>query len=75
MSTGGLEQAAWSPCIFVYLGVFGSDGQKMKPFWFDPKRKIDQEYYMEIMEDTVLPWINSTYGEANVAYVWQQDGR
>ena len=46
----------------------------MDPFWFDPKRKIDQEYYMEVLEQTVLPWIKSNYESKGIPYVWQQDG-
>ena len=45
----------------------------MDPFWFDPKRSIDQEYYIEVMETVVLPWIKANYPEGT-PYVWQQDG-
>ena len=49
------------PAAAMQLGVVGSDGNKMDPFLFDPKRSIDQDYYLEVMETTVLPWIKSNY--------------
>ena len=61
-----------SGLILLHLGVFGSDGQKMDPFWFDPKRTIDQVYYIEVLQNTVLPWIKSTYEARGIPYVWQQ---
>ena len=57
----------------MMLGVITSRGDAMPPYWLDPDRTIDTEYYLEIMTHTVLPWINSTYG-ADVNWVWQQDG-
>ena len=58
----------------MMLGVVASDGNKMDPFWFDPKRSIDQDYYLEVMETTVLPWIKSNYTDRGIPYCWQQDG-
>ena len=46
----------------------------MDLFWFDPKRTIDQEYYIEVLEFTVKPWIKANYEDLGIQYVWQQDG-
>ena len=60
-----------NPDSCMMLGVITSRGDAMPPLWLD--RNVDTEYYLEIMTQTVLPWIHSTYGP-DVNWVWQQDG-
>ena len=57
------------------LGVVGSDGQRMPPYFFEKKSDgsgINQETYIDVLEKHVLPWIKATYEDKNIAYVWQQ---
>ena len=53
----------------------GSDGRQMPLHWFEkkPGRKgVDQDHYLEVMETVVLPWIQATYGDRDVAWCFQQ---
>ena len=57
------------------LGVVGSDGQRMPPHFFEKRSDgggINQEVYMQVLEEVVLPWIKTTYEDKNIAYVFQQ---
>ena len=57
------------------LGVVGSDGQRMPPHFFEKRSDrggINQEVYLNVFEEVVLPWIKATYEEKNIAYVFQQ---
>lgn len=56
----------------MVLGVFGSDGKKMPPFFFQPDEKIGTMGYYKVLRWTVLPWLKANYPLGN--YVWQQDG-
>ena len=59
----------------MMLGVVGSDGQKMPPYFFEKKSGgggINQEVYIKALEDAVLPWIKATYEDKNICYVFQQ---
>ena len=66
-----------NPQSAMCLGVVGSDGSAMPLHWFEKKpgkKGVDSEHYLEVMEQVVLPWIEATYGERDICYVWQQDG-
>ncbi|QQP37277.1 Uncharacterized protein FKW44_017492 [Caligus rogercresseyi] len=54
------------------LGVVASDGQKMPPYFFKPREKVDTAAYYKVLRYTVLPWLKSTYPSGN--YTWTQDG-
>ena len=59
------------------LGVVALDGSKMPLYWFKMKpgqKGINQEHYIEVMSEVVLPWLQETFGDRDVAYCWQQDG-
>ena len=48
----------------MMLGVVGADGKKMPPFFFEKrsdKGGIDQDIYIQVMKDHVLPWIQENY--------------
>ena len=48
----------------MMLGVVGADGTKMPPYFFkkrSDKGGIDQDTYIQVMKDHVLPWIQATY--------------
>ena len=59
------------------LGVVGSDGQKMPLHWFtarEGQRGVNQKHYVEVLEEIVLPWIQSTYEDRDIVYCFQQVG-
>ena len=61
----------------MMLGVVGSDGSKMEPFFFEQKKEgggIDQSTYIHVMETKVYPWIKANYEDRDLAYLWTQDG-
>ena len=60
------------PAQVMVLGIPGSDGKKMPPFFFKPGERIGTEAYYKVLRYTVLPWIKATYPEGN--YAWTQDG-
>jgi len=60
------------PAQVMVLGVLGSDGNKMPPYFFKPNQKIGADVYYKVLRYTVLPWLKATYPDNN--YVWQQDG-
>jgi inhibitor of nuclear factor kappa-B kinase subunit alpha len=60
------------PAQVMVLGVLGSDGQKMPPYFFKAGEKIGTEAYYKVLRFTILPWLKASYPEGN--YVWQQDG-
>ena len=51
---------------------------KMPPYFFKKKSDggggINQDTYIKVMEEVVYPWIQRTYEELDIAYIWQQDG-
>ena len=55
----------------MMLGVVGSDGKKMPPFFFDQGLKINQKVYENVLKTVVKPWLDATY--PHTAYVFQQD--
>ena len=61
----------------MMLGVVGSDGACMPPFFFEKNPEgggINQDTYLQAMEQHVYPWIQRTYEDLDVAYIFQQDG-
>ena len=60
------------PQQVMVLGVIGSDGQKMPPYFFNAGEKIGTDTYYKVLRYTVLPWLKAAYPGNN--YVWQQDG-
>lgn len=60
------------PAQVMVLGVLGSDGKKMPPYFFKQGEKIGSEVYYKVLRYVVLPWIKATYPDGN--YVWTQDG-
>ena len=59
------------PASVMMLGVVGSDGKKMPPYFFKSGLKINTEVYLNVMRRVVKPWIEATYPDGN--YIWQQD--
>lgn len=55
----------------MMLGMVGSDGKRMPPFWFKEGLKIMAEVYLEVLQDVVKPWLDSNYPNGN--YIFQQD--
>lgn len=60
------------PTQVMVLGILGSDGQRMPPYFFGPNEKINTECYYKVLRYTVLPWLKVKYPQGN--YVFQQDG-
>lgn len=56
----------------MMLGVVGSDGARMPPYWFPKGLRVGSKEYLEVLQTVVKPWLDATYPEGN--YVWQQDG-
>ena len=59
------------PQSVMMLGVVGSDGQKMPPYFFKEGLKINGEVYRWVLAHVVKPWLKKAYPKGN--YVWQQD--
>ena len=59
------------PAGVMVLGVVGSDGKKMPPYFFKEGLKINTKVYKWVMVHVVKPWLDETYPDGN--YVWQQD--
>lgn len=60
------------PAQVMVLGVLGSDGKKMPPYFFKPNEKVNTEVYYKVLRYHVLPWLKANYPKGN--YVWTQDG-
>ncbi len=60
------------PASAMMLGVICSDGKRMSPFWFPKGLRMGAKEYLEVMKNTVKPWLDTTYPDSN--YCWQQDG-
>ena len=54
------------PVSAMMLGVVGSDGKQMPPYWFPQGLKIGQNEYLEVLKTVVKPWIDANY--KNVDY-------
>ena len=59
------------PQSVMMLGVVGSDGQRMPPYFFKVGLKITGEVYRWVMAHVVKPWLDKAYPNGN--YIWQQD--
>ncbi len=53
------------------LGVVGSDGKAMPPYWFPSGLKVGTKVYLDVMENVMKPWLDETYPKDNC--MWQQD--
>ena len=60
------------PSQIMVLEVVASDGNTMKPHFFNPGEKVNAAVYVKVLKDVVMPWLHRTYPSGN--YVWQQDG-
>ena len=55
--------------------IFNFAGSKMPLHWIQMKkgkRGMNQDHYIEILEEVVLPWIRSTYDANDVIWCFQQ---
>ena len=59
------------PASVMMLGVVGSDGKKMDPYWFPKGIRVGTKEYLVSMKLVVEPWLRRNYPGGN--YVWQQD--
>ena len=59
------------PAGVMMLGVVGSDGQKMPPYFFKCGLKIGGPEYRWVLGHIVIPWIKATYPDKKVMF--QQD--
>ena len=53
------------PASAMMLGVVGSDGKRMPPFWFPKGLRVGTKEYLEVMEGTVKPWLDANYPDNN----------
>ena len=53
------------------LGVIGSNGNVMRPLFFEPKEKVGADRYCEILERVVIPWMKAEAGDNQ--FIFQQD--
>ncbi len=59
------------PASVMTLGVIGSSGSVMPPFFFDPKERVRADRYCQVLEDVVIPWMKAETGETE--FIFQQD--
>ncbi|QQP50280.1 Transposable element tcb2 transposase, partial [Caligus rogercresseyi] len=55
----------------MVLGVISSEGHVMPPHFFEPKQKVNQEVYLEVLSNVVKPWIDTV--ASGRKYTFQQD--
>ncbi|QQP35845.1 Transposable element tcb2 transposase [Caligus rogercresseyi] len=48
-----------NPAAVMVLGVISSEGHVMPPHFFEPKQKVNQEVYLEVLSNVVKPWIDT----------------
>ncbi|QQP54073.1 Transposable element tcb2 transposase [Caligus rogercresseyi] len=53
------------------VGVISSEGHVMPPHFFEPKQKVNQEVYLEVLSNVVKPWIDTV--ASGRKYTFQQD--
>ncbi|QQP32420.1 Uncharacterized protein FKW44_024726 [Caligus rogercresseyi] len=59
------------PASRMTLGVICSTGEVMLPFFFNPKERVNAEWYCEVMEEVVIPgWRIRPLGRE---FIFQQD--
>ena len=59
------------PATVMVFGVVSNEGDVMPPHIFAKGLKVNTKVYLEVMEQTVLPWITRIAGGR--PWVWQQD--
>ena len=59
------------PVGVMVLGAVTSAGHVMPPHFFGPGEKVDADAYLNALEHTVKPWIDTVTGGSD--YVFQQD--
>ena len=59
------------PATVMVFGVVSSEGDVMPPHIFETGLRVNTDVYLEVMEQTVLPWIKTVTGDR--PWVWQQD--
>lgn len=57
--------------VMVWAGATSS-GKKSPLFFIEEGVKVNQHVYLKLLEDQLVPWVNSTFGETGVTL--QQDG-
>ncbi|QQP57297.1 Transposable element tcb2 transposase, partial [Caligus rogercresseyi] len=55
----------------MVLGVISSEAHVMPPHFFEPKQKVNQEVYLEVLSNVVKPWIDTM--ASGRKYIFQQD--
>ncbi|QQP39317.1 Transposable element tcb2 transposase [Caligus rogercresseyi] len=55
----------------MVLGVISSEGHVMPPHFFEPKQKVNQEVYLEVLSNVVKPWIDTV--ASGRKYTFKQD--
>ncbi|QQP39260.1 Transposable element tcb2 transposase [Caligus rogercresseyi] len=60
-----------NPAAVMVLGVISSEGHVMPPHFFEPKQKVNQEVYLEVLSNVVKPWIDTV--ASGRKYTFQQD--
>ncbi|QQP57940.1 Transposable element tcb2 transposase [Caligus rogercresseyi] len=51
--------------------MVSSEGHVMPPHFFEPKQKVNQEVYLEVLSNVVKPWIDTV--ASGRKYTFQQD--
>ncbi|QQP41963.1 Transposable element tcb2 transposase [Caligus rogercresseyi] len=61
-----------NPAAVMVLGVISSEGHVMPPHFFEPKQKVNQEVYLEVLlSNVVKPWIDTV--ASGRKFTFQQD--
>lgn len=60
------------PASVMVFGLVASDGKRMPPVFIPSGVRINTEVYVNILQESVKPWIQANYPEGK--YVFQQDG-
>ena len=59
------------PATVMVFGVVSSEGHIMPPHIFEVGLRVNTDIYLQVMEQSVLPWIRGIVGDR--PWVWQQD--
>ncbi len=63
-----------NPASVMVLGVISSQGHVMPPHFFRPKEKVNQQVYLEVLQDVIKPWMDRITRDARcMKYTFQQD--
>jgi len=60
-----------NPASIMVLGVVSSEGDVMVPHFFEVGLKINQQVYLEVLQDVVVPWMKQVARGRN--FTFQQD--